>query len=120
MKERVVKIEDSTYRASSNGYIINKQGRPLVGSENGKGYCQHQIKINNRVKSYYTARLIYEAFNGKIPEGLEIDHIDGDPRNNKLENLRAVTHKENMNNPVTKARMKGHKRRFQVMYEKIG
>lgn len=41
-------------------------------------------------------RLVWETFKGKIKEGLEIDHIDGDKHNNKLENLRTVTRSENM------------------------
>lgn len=118
MKERIVKIEGTTYRASSNGYIINKHGRPLVGSKVGS-YQRHCLRINNKTKNINTARAIYEAFNGAIPAGKEIDHIDGDPMNNKLSNLRVVTHKENMNNPITKERMNGHRRSFQVIYEKI-
>jgi len=39
--------------------------------------------------------LVWEAFNGKIPAGLEIDHIDRDKHNNTLSNLRLVTHSEN-------------------------
>ena len=35
-------------------------------------------------------------------EGAEIDHIDGDRLNNHPLNLRWVTRKENMNNPVTR------------------
>lgn len=34
-------------------------------------------------------------------EGAEIDHIDTDPTNNHPSNLRWVTRKENMNNPLT-------------------
>lgn len=41
-------------------------------------------------------RLVYEAFAGKIPKGLEIDHIDGDKHNNDITNLRAVNRSENM------------------------
>ena len=33
-----------------------------------------------------------------IPEGLEVDHIDRDGLNNKLENLRLVTRQENVCN----------------------
>ena len=36
--------------------------------------------------------------NGKIPNGMEIDHIDRDKQNNKLSNLRVVTPHENMLN----------------------
>jgi hypothetical protein len=37
-------------------------------------------------------------FNGPIPEGYYIDHIDGNPSNNKLENLRLANQKENSRN----------------------
>ena len=44
--------------------------------------------------------LIWLMQHGKIPSenGLQIDHIDGNPRNNALANLRAVTRSENMKN----------------------
>lgn len=32
-------------------------------------------------------RLVWETFNGKIKEGCEIHHIDGNKENNSLENL---------------------------------
>lgn len=41
-------------------------------------------------------RLVYEAFAGKIPKHLEIDHKDGNKHNNDITNLRAVNRSENM------------------------
>lgn len=41
-------------------------------------------------------RVVYEAYVGKIPKGLEIDHISGDKHNNDITNLRAVNRSENM------------------------
>ena len=41
-------------------------------------------------------RLIYETHIGKIKNGYEIDHIDGNKHNNKIDNLRLVTRSENM------------------------
>lgn len=41
-------------------------------------------------------RIIWETFNGEIPRGMEIDHIDCNKQNNALSNLRLVTHSENM------------------------
>ena len=35
-----------------------------------------------------------------------VDHIDSNCLNNRVENLRWVTHKENMNNPVTREKIK--------------
>ena len=47
-------------------------------------------------------RVVYETFVGEIPQGYEIDHINTVRDDNRLENLRVVTRKENMNNPITK------------------
>lgn len=41
-------------------------------------------------------RLMWTAFNGEIPNGYEIDHIDGNKLNNSLYNLELVTHSENL------------------------
>ena len=41
---------------------------------------------------------MWEVFYGKIPEGYEIDHIDRNPSNNALNNLRLVTPSENAKN----------------------
>ena len=43
-------------------------------------------------------RLVWIFWNGDIPEGLQIDHIDGNTYNNRIENLRLATHAENLAN----------------------
>ena len=53
--------------------------------------CKQSIK-----KTYRVHRLVWEAFNGTIPEGYEINHLDERPINNRLSNLSLVTHKENV------------------------
>ena len=40
-------------------------------------------------------RHIWEQANGPIPEGMQIDHINRDPKDNRLENLRVVTQSVN-------------------------
>lgn len=47
-------------------------------------------------------RIIFVMHHGYAPE--EVDHIDGNPSNNLLSNLRAVTHGQNMINAKTSAR----------------
>lgn len=70
-----------------------------VGHVNSSG--RKIIRLNK--KMFLLHRLIWESAYGKIPDDLCIDHIDGNPLNNKLANLRLVTHKQNMEN-VSKAR----------------
>lgn len=54
------------------------------------GYLR--LYVNKELK--YVHRLIMEAFNGY--SDLTVDHIDGNKRNNSLENLEYVTQKENV------------------------
>lgn len=49
----------------------------------------------------YVHRLVYETFGSKIPPKMVIDHINTIRTDNRLENLRCVTQKENNNNPLS-------------------
>ena len=44
----------------------------------------------------YSHRHVWREHNGEIPKGLEIDHINNNPHDNRIENLQAITHKQNM------------------------
>ncbi len=52
------------------------------------------IKLNG--KTYLAHRLIFLYHNGYLPKC--IDHIDNNPLNNRIENLREATHRENAQN----------------------
>lgn len=55
-------------------------------------------KIRHLGKTLHIHRAVWELVNGKIPDNFVIDHIDGDPLNNKIENLRCVTTLTNSRN----------------------
>jgi hypothetical protein len=49
---------------------------------------------------YKIHRIIWVMHYGEIDDSLLIDHVDGNPFNNKIENLRLVTYKENSLNKI--------------------
>ena len=64
--------------------------KPLT-SKNHLGY--YQVSINRKPKRWHS--LIWEHFNGPIPTGMDIDHINNVRNDNRIENLQLLSHKEN-------------------------
>lgn len=54
------------------------------------------IFLNGKLETAH--RLIYEHFNGEIPDGMNIDHINGNRKDNRIENLRLADYKTNARN----------------------
>ena len=65
----------------------------MAGTLRPNGY--YQIRLMKKI--YKSHRLAWLYVEGYMPEN-EIDHIDGDPSNNKWKNLREVSHTCNMRN----------------------
>ena len=96
-----------------NGYKRIKYLK--LGKE--KGYFRASLCVGGIIYKKFVHRLVYEAFVGPIPDGLEIDHIDGMPSNNELSNLRVATKKENANNPITRQRYL--KKTYEIMANRV-
>lgn len=82
-----------------NGRVFDEETkRWKVSNPNANGYCY--VNVVNDIgfkEAMGLHRLIYMAHTGEsIPEGMQVDHIDNDRANNKIENLELVTHLENM------------------------
>jgi len=74
-----------------------KQG-DIAGTLDNRGY--RRIKINDRV--YLAHRLAWFIVHKRWPER-HVDHVDKDPLNNSITNLRDVPHSVNMKNqPIRK------------------
>ena len=89
------------YTATLCGRVFGPKGLELsTSSIDGCGYKKFNATdqaLGKRV-TVKAHRFVWEYFNGPIPDGLQIDHINRDKTDNRLVNLRAVTHLENMMN----------------------
>ena len=76
-------------------YRVNE--RILKPQLSNKGYYQIGLRKNSVRKFYSVHRLVYEAFNGPIPENMQVNHINEIKTDNRLENLNLMACKENIN-----------------------
>lgn len=68
----------------------------------------HEVVLcpNGKVRKHHRVhRLVAQAFIPNPDNLPEIDHIDGDPENNRADNLRWVTRQQNEMNPITRQRL---------------
>ena len=56
------------------------------------------MNYDSKQKSYLSHRFMYECCNGPIEKGFEIDHINRNKLDNKIDNLRCTTIQENRKN----------------------
>jgi hypothetical protein len=78
------------YRAGNLYWNLRKRGvtKGSCAMQDNKG---HYFEITYNHKRQRAHRVIWEMHYGPIPKGMQIDHMDGNPRNNYLSNLRLVT-----------------------------
>lgn len=107
-----------------NGKLLNNSTRSpkaVKGSEAGginpsNGY--KRIVING--KTYQYSRLVWAYHNGDIPDGLQIDHINGDCCDNRIENLRLCTPQQNEWNKDRKPSVRFESGKWRARYNYEG
>lgn len=85
---------DGYYQISSHGNIrsIRKEMKPV---DNSRGYLRVGLVKNKTYKWRSIHSLVIEAFIGPRPDGMQVEHIDHNKKNNFVGNLRYCTPKEN-------------------------
>jgi hypothetical protein len=76
-----------------NGSLYTVRGRNLKLYIHKSGLSV--LVVVRPFSSFFVGRLVLESFVGPCPKGMECCHNDGDPLNNKLNNLRWDTHRNN-------------------------
>lgn len=101
------------YAVSSLGRIASKQFhgkydfRVLKQTDiDGYKFVKLRDWYNGIVGSYSVHRLVAMAFLPNPENKKEVDHLDTNPSNNSVSNLKWTTHLENQRNPITNKRLK--------------
>lgn len=100
---------EGKYAADTNGEIwsLNYRGTGKVHKMKKKIHKDEHyhitIRVNGKRQTFAVHRLVASTFIGDI-EGKTIDHIDTNPLNNNVDNLRICTQKQNNNNPLSYAK----------------
>lgn len=112
-----------------NRYLVSNEGN--VRGPSGtilKPNLRHGYKVvyitisHSKKKTIPVHKIVALTFVPNKENKPEIDHINGNKTDNRVENLRWVTHAENMNNPITlELRRKNIKRGKEAWrYGKVG
>lgn len=90
--------EVSNYgRVRSLNYNHTGKIKILKLDKKKNGYLCAHLSKNGRTKNFLVHRLVWEAFNGKIPEDMQVNHINEIKTDNSLWNLNLMSCKENIN-----------------------
>lgn len=105
--------EEGYYDVSSHGRVrsldrvvvgVRRQhwkGMMLKPTNMGRGYVGVALRGRNKQRIH---QLVAKAFLGSAPAGMVVCHNDGDPGNNRLENLRYDTQASNCRDTVAHGR----------------
>jgi hypothetical protein len=95
-----------------NGMVATNSrfaGKKVTTRATNKGKRTNYLTVRFMGRLYLQHRVIWEMLEGEIPAGLQIDHIDGNGENNKIDNLRLVTNQQNSRNfHISKNNTSGH------------
>lgn len=106
MKEKWASIPGlPNYEASTSGQIrsmksgrgvINEPGHIMSGCPDQKGYLLVNCRVGHKSRTQRVHRLIARTFIGEIPDGFQINHMNGVKDDNRLTNLEIVSPGQNL------------------------
>lgn len=95
-------------RAGTSGQRV--RGRVMKLWANDAGYLYVMGRKRGKSKRIWVHRSVLEAFVGSRPEGLVCMHLNNDPADNRMENLRWGTQQENIIQSVSEGRQANTKK----------
>lgn len=120
MIEKWKTINDyENYEISNYGYVRRKNNNKILKQyQSSRGYLFVILYNDNGHKTKYIHKLVAEHFIGKANTNLQVNHIDGNKRNNTFINLEYLSAKENMQHAIKNNLWKPSNERKVVMCDK--
>lgn len=81
-------VEDGRLWIDNDGQVWRVLNDGLRRAECVKGpYLRISLRVASKVRNTYAHRLVWHHFNGPIPAGLQVNHINGVHTDNRPDNL---------------------------------
>ena len=105
-----IKGYEGTYQVSNLGRVKaladntrrTHKGEHILSQTNSRGYRLVSLSKDGKMRSFSVHRLVAVAFIKRVEGKNEIDHINTIRKDNRVENLRWCSPKENNANPITR------------------
>ena len=78
---------------AEQGVVRNRKNQVVKGAVNGRGYVVFDVLLKSGRAFMNLHQVVWVLQYGCMPT--QIDHINGNPKDNRIENLREVSHSEN-------------------------
>lgn len=92
--EQIVAHLTERYKYDAHeGVVRNRRGVAVRGFESSSGYLFLNMRTEGELHALHLHHVVWVLCHGRLPS--QIDHLNGNPRDNRIENLRETTQSEN-------------------------
>ena len=95
-------VKSLARQVMNRGKLQSRPERILKQRKDKRGYCSVVLCKEGRIYPKAVHRLVADAFILNPENKPVVDHVDTNASNNKVDNLRWCTQKENCNNPISR------------------